>query len=115
MRLQGGSIDREVRHLSGGNQQKVLLGKWLQTEPKVLLLDEPTRGVDVGAKREIHQLVGATARNGVAVIVSSSEFDELLALCTRFIVMFRGRVVAEVPAEGATEASLAHLAAGGFR
>lgn len=115
VKLQGGSIGRTVRSLSGGNQQKVLLGKWLETKPKLLLLDDPTRGVDVGAKREIHQLVARAARDGVAIVVSSSEIDELLALCDRFVVMFRGQVVAEVPRQIATEASLSHIAAGAGR
>ncbi len=113
VRLQPGSSSRPVGSLSGGNQQKVLLGKWLQTQPQVLLLDEPTRGVDVGAKREIHGLVYDIRDRGVGIVVSSSDLEELLVLSDRFIVMFRGRVVGDLSRRDATEARLSHLATGG--
>ena len=113
LRIQRGSNAREAGSLSGGNQQKVLLGKWLQTDPKVILLDEPTRGVDVGAKREIHNLIYEIRDRGIGVIVSSSDLEELMMLSDRFIVMFRGRVVGEVTHADATEARLSHLATGG--
>jgi ABC-type sugar transport system ATPase subunit len=101
-----------VATLSGGNQQKVVLGKWLATEPRVLMLDEPTRGVDVGAKSDIYQLLFEAAERGVGVLVSSSENPELLTLCDRIIVMFRGRVAAELGRDEATEARIAHFAGG---
>jgi len=101
-----------VATLSGGNQQKVLLGKWLETEPRLLMLDEPTRGVDVGAKSEIYRLLHEARGRDVAVLVSSSEVPELLALCDRVLVMFRGRIVASLPREHATEGQVARFAGG---
>jgi len=98
--------------LSGGNQQKVAIGKWLVHAPKVLLLDEPTRGVDVAAKADIHQHLRDAAAQGMALLISSSENDELLALCDRILVMYRGRVVASLAADEATEARLASLTGG---
>jgi len=85
--------DALVGHLSGGNQQKVLIGRWLATRPKVLLLDDPTRGVDIGAKQEIYRLCDRLARNGLAILFASSELEETLGLCDQVLVMSRGRVV----------------------
>lgn len=113
LRLQRGPNSRLAGALSGGNQQKVLLGKWLQTEPTVLLLDEPTRGVDVGAKREIHQLITRIRNDGIGVLCSSSDLEELLVVADRFLVMFRGRVVGQLSRAEATESRLSHLATGG--
>jgi ABC-type sugar transport system ATPase subunit len=113
LNLPPASSGRLVGSLSGGNQQKVLLGKWLETKPSVLLLDEPTRGVDVGAKREIHQLIANIRDEGVGVLCSSSDLEELMAIADRFVVMFHGRVVGELDREVATEARLSHLATGG--
>ena len=90
------SIDMAVGQLSGGNQQKVVIGRWLLRQPKVLILDEPTRGVDVGARAEIHRLVRDLALNGMAVIVISSEPDELPDLADRVLVMADGRIVKEL-------------------
>ena len=101
-----------VSTLSGGNQQKVVLGKWLTTSPKVMMLDEPTRGVDVGAKAEIYRLLFASAERGIGILVSSSEVPELLTLCHRILVLFRGRVVATLSRDEATEARIAHFAGG---
>jgi ABC-type sugar transport system ATPase subunit len=101
-----------VSTLSGGNQQKVVLGKWLATSPQLLMLDDPTRGVDVGAKAEIYRLLRGAAAQGIGVVVSSSEIPELLALCDRIVVMFRGRVAASLAREEATEALIAHYAGG---
>jgi len=106
------ALDSEVQTLSGGNQQKVSLGKWLLRPPKVLLLDEPTRGVDVSAKGEIHRHLRDAASRGVAMLVSSSEYDELCDLCDRIVVFFRGCVVATIPREEATETRLAALGGG---
>jgi ABC-type sugar transport system ATPase subunit len=105
--LRMAAADAPVSSLSGGNQQKIALGKWLAGGKDVLLLDEPTRGVDIGAKLEIHALLRELAAEGAAVLVSSSENEELLAVCDRIVVMARQRVVAEVPV---TEASLSLLA-----
>jgi ABC-type sugar transport system ATPase subunit len=102
-----------VSTLSGGNQQKVLLGKWLETKPRLLMLDEPTRGVDVGAKAEIYRLLFEARAQGIGVLVSSSEIPELLTLCDRIVVMFRGRVAASLGREQASEALIAHYAGGG--
>ena len=90
------SIHQPVRELSGGNQQKVVLGKWLLRAPKVLLLDEPTRGVDVGAKAEIHALLERMAADGLAVLVVSSDLRELMSLCDRMLVMSRGVLAGEI-------------------
>ena len=94
LRVQPLAPDREVSSLSGGNQQKVLFGKWLMGEPKVLLLDEPTRGVDVGAKWAIYQLISSLARRGIAILLISSEADEVIGLAHRVLVMRRGRIAA---------------------
>ena len=112
MRIRASSSRVPVATLSGGNQQKVVLAKWLATSPRVLMLDEPTRGVDVGAKSEIYQLLFDAAEQGVAIVVSSSENQELLTLCDRVLVMFRGRVAAELSRGDATEARIAHFAGG---
>ena len=101
-----------VSTLSGGNQQKIVLGKWLATSPRVLMLDEPTRGVDVGAKAEIYRLLFDAAERGIGILVSSSEIPELLTLCDRIVVMFRGRVAATLRRAEATEARIAFYAAG---
>lgn len=108
-----GGDHRQVSELSGGNQQKILLSKWLCLQPSVLLLDEPTRGVDVGAKSEIHRIIHEVRDEGMALVVSSSEIDELLLLCDRFVVLFRGRVVGVLSRTEATEARLTHLATEG--
>ena len=101
-----------VGTLSGGNQQKVALGKWMAAGSRIMLLDEPTRGVDVAAKAEIHQLLRASAADGVALLVSSSENDELLELCDRILVLYRGRIVASLPVNDANEALLGRYAGG---
>ena len=112
LRIRAHSPGVPVSTLSGGNQQKVVLAKWLASGPKVLMLDEPTRGVDVGAKAEIYRLLVAVARDGVGVLISSSETPELCLLCDRIAVMFRGRIVAWLSREDATEARIAHIAGG---
>ena len=92
--------------LSGGNQQKVVLAKWLARQPSLLIVDEPTRGIDVGTKAEVHRLLAALASDGVAVLVISSELPEVLALADRVLVMREGRLVAALPREGATEEAI---------
>ncbi len=107
------SVHTPVGHLSGGNQQKVALGRWLATNPRVLILDEPTQGIDVGAKSEIHALIGDLAAKGIAVLMISSELPELLGLCDRIGVMKEGRLAGVLPRAGATQTSLLNLALGG--
>ncbi len=101
-----------VRTLSGGNQQKVLFGKWLIRRPKVLIVDEPTRGVDVGAKFAIYELLAGLASEGLAVLIVSSELEEILGLAHRVLVMRQGRIVSEFPASEATEDRVMHAAFG---
>jgi rhamnose transport system ATP-binding protein len=96
------SSDVPVGTLSGGNQQKTLFAKWLAETPRVLIADEPTRGVDVGAKRQIHELIGRLAANGLAVLLISSELEEVLGLAHRVLVMRRGAIVAEYDGDDAT-------------
>ena len=105
------SVGQTVRSLSGGNQQKVIIGRWLLTEPDVLLLDEPTRGIDVGAKYEIYQLILDLANKGKTVIMVSSEMPELLGVCDRILVMSGGRLAGEVDAKTATQEDIMRLAA----
>jgi ABC-type sugar transport system ATPase subunit len=101
-----------VARLSGGNQQKVVLAKWLGTSPKILLMDEPTRGVDVGAKADIYKLLNRAKEDGVAILVSSSETPELLLICDRILVMFRGRITAALSRDEASEGLIARYAMG---
>jgi ribose transport system ATP-binding protein len=98
--------DRIVRLLSGGNQQKVVLARWLLRDCRVLLLDEPTRGVDVKTKAELYRIITDLARAGVGVLVVSSELEELVGICTRILVMREGEIVAEVDGSAATEREL---------
>ena len=107
LRIKAAGLDANIGSLSGGNQQKVVMAKCLLTEPRVLLLDEPTRGVDVGAKREIHDIVRRLAGAGMAVVLVSSELEEIRAVSDRIVVMSRGRVSAEFPAGEASEDALA--------
>ena len=102
LRLQAASIDMDVEELSGGNQQKVALAKWLQVNPQVLLLDEPTRGVDVGAKHEIYQLMNEWTSEGIAIVLITSEMPELLAMSDRIVVMHRGKITATFDREEAS-------------
>jgi ABC-type sugar transport system ATPase subunit len=112
LRIRAASPAVSVDTLSGGNQQKVLLGKWLETSPRLLMLDEPTRGVDVGAKAEIYRILDEARSRGIGIIVSSSETPELLAICDTIVVMFRGRVVATLPRQQADEALITRLGGG---
>ena len=111
MRIKTPSQETKIRSLSGGNQQKVILGRWLLTNPKVLLLDEPTRGIDVGAKYEIYQLIIDLASKGTTVLMVSSEMPELLGVCDRILVMSGGRLAGEVDAANTTQEEIMTLAA----
>ena len=113
LRLRAASWEQPVSSLSGGNQQKVLLARWLATHAKVLLFDEPTKGVDVGAKSEIYQVMGDLAAEGLAVIVVSSYLPEVLGLADRVLVMREGSVAGELAAAGVTEEDVLHLASPG--
>jgi ABC-type sugar transport system ATPase subunit len=106
------SLPHPVSRLSGGNQQKVVLAKGFGTRPRVLVLDEPTRGVDVGAKAEIYKLLDAAKEQGLAILVSSSETPELQLLCDRILVMYRGRIVAQLSRDEADDARITRLAMG---
>ncbi|SOD83600.1 ribose transport system ATP-binding protein [Streptomyces sp. 1222.2] len=112
--LRAAREDQEIRFLSGGNQQKVVLARWLALAPRVLLFDEPTRGIDVGARSAVHDLVRRLARDGAAVLMVSSELPELLGMSDRIIVMRDGRIAGELPA-GATEEDVVALAVGTAR
>ncbi|MFQ6037121.1 MAG: sugar ABC transporter ATP-binding protein [Candidatus Aminicenantales bacterium] len=107
------SFAQEVETLSGGNQQKVVLAKWLETRPKVLLLDEPTLGVDVGAKHDIYALMNRWTSRGMAILMTTSELPELLAMSDRILVMHRGRLTAEFPSSEATQERVLRAAMGG--
>jgi methyl-galactoside transport system ATP-binding protein len=111
MRTKTPNQETKIRTLSGGNQQKVIIGRWLLTDPEVLLLDEPTRGIDVGAKYEIYQLILDLANNGKTVLMVSSEMPELLGVCDRIVVMSGGRVAGEVDARNTTQEEIMTLAA----
>ena len=111
MRTKTPTQETKIRSLSGGNQQKVILGRWLLTDPEVLLLDEPTRGIDVGAKYEIYQLIIDLANKGKTVLMVSSEMPELLGVCDRILVMSGGRLAGEVDAKNTTQEEIMTLAA----
>ena len=106
-------VHASIMGLSGGNQQKCIISRWLLTQPRILLLDDPTRGIDVGAKAELYALIDRLCRDGLGVILTSSELPELLSLADRIIVLAEGRVTAEFPRSEATEEKIVHAATGG--
>ncbi|MDE0398156.1 MAG: sugar ABC transporter ATP-binding protein [Candidatus Poribacteria bacterium] len=106
------SLEVPVNHLSGGNQQKVVLGKWLMTHPKVLFLDEPTRGIDIGAKAEIHALMAKLADEGVAIVFVSSELPEILGMSDRVLVLHEGKITGEFTNDNLTQEEILRCAAG---
>jgi ribose transport system ATP-binding protein len=110
--IRAGDLEEATANLSGGNQQKISIAKWLETKPTVLILDEPTRGVDVGAKREIYTLIHKLASEGMAFLVISSELPEIIGLCHRTMVMREGRIVGELTGDALTEDGAMQLAAG---
>ncbi|HEY1721228.1 MAG TPA: sugar ABC transporter ATP-binding protein [Magnetospirillaceae bacterium] len=111
--IRASGIEQVVNKLSGGNQQKVVLGKWLAAGPKVLILDEPTRGIDVGAKSEIHRLMSELAQQGMAILLISSELPEIMGMSDRILVMREGRIAAEFQRAQATQEAIASAMMGG--
>lgn len=111
LELSAASLDQEVQYLSGGNQQKVVLTKWLVTEPKVIILDEPTRGIDVGAKRAVYDAMRVLTASGVAILMISSELPEVIGMADRIIVLNEGEIAGELPA-GSDEETIMALATG---
>ncbi|MEI7837737.1 MAG: sugar ABC transporter ATP-binding protein, partial [Planctomycetota bacterium] len=112
LQVRAPSVETTVMGLSGGNQQKIVMARWLAAQPKVLIVDEPTRGVDVGAKAEIHALIDQLAQQGAGVLLISSELPEVLNLSTRILVMRQGRLVGDLPRHGTTQETLMRLMAG---
>ena len=110
LRVKAQGLETPAETLSGGNQQKLVLGKWLAMHPKVLILDEPTRGVDVGAKSQVHQLIRQLAADGMATLLISSELPELLSICDRILVMRQGRLSGELPRDEATQERILQMA-----
>ncbi|MEL6100843.1 MAG: sugar ABC transporter ATP-binding protein [Pseudomonadota bacterium] len=110
--LRAASLDTDVGNLSGGNQQKVVIAKWLATQPKVIILDEPTKGIDIGSKAAVHEFMADLAADGLAVVMVSSEIPEVLGMSDRVIVMREGRIVAELDGKGLTPETLVRHAAG---
>jgi ABC-type sugar transport system ATPase subunit len=106
------SLEQHVLNLSGGNQQKVVLAKWLASDPKVLILDEPTRGIDVGAKAEVYAIMNDLVRQGIGIIMISSEMPEILAISDRILVMYEGRIMGEMARNEATQERIMTLASG---
>jgi rhamnose transport system ATP-binding protein len=112
LRIRANSVRDLVESLSGGNQQKVVIAKWLATNPRVLILDEPTRGVDIGAKVEVHRIISDLAASGLGIVLISSELPEVLAMSDRILVLHEGRVAAEIPRAEATEERVMFAATG---
>ena len=110
--IKAADLGAAVGTLSGGNQQKVMLAKWLNTAPRILIVDEPTRGIDIGAKAEVHRLLRDLASEGVAIMVISSDLPEVLSLADRVLVMREGRLVGEFEGEAASEEKVMRLAVG---
>ena len=106
MDIKSPSPEQPIVLLSGGNQQKVIIGKWLCMGPDLVILDEPTRGIDIGAKSEIHKLVASLAEDGLAVIVISSEMPEIMGVSNRIYTMAAGRITAELSGDEITEENL---------
>jgi rhamnose transport system ATP-binding protein len=112
MQTKFASIQDPVERLSGGNQQKVVLAKWLATNPKLLIVDEPTRGIDVGTKSEVHRLLSQKAKEGLAILMISSELPEVLGMADRVLVMREGHIVREFSRKEATSEAVIAAATG---
>jgi ribose transport system ATP-binding protein len=110
--IKSGDLEQRVVTLSGGNQQKVVLGKWLAQRPRVLLLDEPTRGIDVVAKEEVYRLIESLAAEGMAILMISSELQEIIGISDRVLVMHEGRLAGELKREQLSEEAVMQLATG---
>ncbi|WP_301107732.1 sugar ABC transporter ATP-binding protein [Sporosarcina sp.] len=113
LRVRTSGPEQPVKSLSGGNQQKVVISKWLGIEPDILFLDEPTRGVDVGAKKEIYNIINELAERGVAIVMISSELPEVIGMADRVLVMHEGHLMANLPKEDMTQERIMHFATGG--
>ena len=113
MKLKAPNLEAKVGQLSGGNQQKVVLSKWLLNDPKVLILDEPTRGIDVGAKYEIYKIINELVNQGVGIVIISSELPEVLGMSDRILVMSEGKITGEFQREEATQEKIMTCATGG--
>jgi ABC-type sugar transport system ATPase subunit len=109
------SVEQSVSNLSGGNQQKVVLAKWMSRDVKVIILDEPTRGIDVGAKYEIYTMIGEMASRGIAVVVISSEIPELLGICNRIYVMCQGMITGEFQKDNVTQEDIMKCSVIGYK
>ena len=107
-----GAYEAALATFSGGNQQKLMFGKWLRRNPAVLLLDEPTQGVDIGAKTEIHRQLVGVALEGMALVIASSDVDEIAAICHRVLVLHRGHLVADLAGAEVTVSAISHAALG---
>jgi len=112
MKIKTPNFEQMARYLSGGNQQKIVLGKWLAMSPKLLLLDEPTRGIDVGAKREIYKLMEKLAGEGMAILFVSSEMEEVLGMADRAYVMHEGQISGKLSRDQLSEKAIMNLATG---
>ncbi len=113
LRIRTSSANAAAKSLSGGNQQKVVIAKWLGTQPEILILDEPTRGVDIGAKKEIYQIMNNLAEAGVSILMISSELPEVIGMADRVIIMREGKLTGMVPKESMTQENIMHYATGG--
>ena len=110
LRIKTPSERQKAGNLSGGNQQKVVIGKWLATNPRILILDEPTRGVDVGAKADIYAIMDALAQQGISIIMISSELNEIINMCDRVLVMSNGAITGELGHEEFSQEKIMHYA-----
>lgn len=113
LKIKTPSLEQKARNLSGGNQQKVVISKWLMASPKILVLDEPTRGIDVGAKNEIYNIINDLVDQGVSIIIISSELPEILGISDRILVMHEGKFTAELDWQEANQEKIMHFATGG--
>jgi simple sugar transport system ATP-binding protein len=113
--IRSGGLEQKLARLSGGNQQKVAVGKWLRGDARIMIFDEPTKGVDIKAKQDLFELINALALKGKGVIYASGEFSELLGLCDRICVMWDGRIVAEMNARATDEETLLTYSTGGVQ
>lgn len=113
MNVKCGSIYDQTQYLSGGNQQKVVVGKWLETKPKILFMDEPTRGIDVGAKAEIYRIMNELTSQGIAIVLVSSELPEIMGMSDRIIVMYEGKITGHFERSEFSEEGIMTCATGG--